>query len=115
MNSHANYANGPREQYDPKFGCTGQTFIEPEKGASQVDELLTEHARLLSDLSDEIVRARHCFDAVLLPEPPTGNSDSPNVDPSPARSALGYAIKDQSDRVRSMLASLRSINSRSTV
>lgn len=115
MNSYSTYANGPREQYDPKFGCTGQTCIEQEKGASQVDELLTEHARLLSDLSDEIVRARHCFDAVLLPEPPTANSDSPNVDPSPARSAIGYAIKDQSDRVRSMLASLRSINSRSTV
>jgi hypothetical protein len=112
MNS---YANGPREQYDPKFGCTGQTYIEQEKAASQVDELLTEHARLLSDLSDEISCARRCFDAVLLPEPPTGNSASPNVDPSPARSALGYAIKDQSDRVRSMLVSLRSINSRSTV
>ncbi|MDV3515184.1 hypothetical protein [Stenotrophomonas sp. C1657] len=110
-----NYANDPREQYDPKYGCTGQQAIEQEKAVSQVDELLTEHARLLSDLSDEIARARHCFDVVLLPEPPTCNSASPNVDPSPAHSALGYAIKDQSDRVSSMLADLRSITDRSTV
>lgn len=110
-----NYANGPREQYDPKYGCTDQQAIEQQKAISQVDELLTEHARLLSDLSDEIACARRCFDVVLLPEPPTGNSASPQAEPSPARSALGYAIKDQSDRVRSMLADLRSINSRSTV
>lgn len=110
-----NYANDPREQYDTRYGCTGQQAIEQEKAISQVDELLTEHAHLLSNLSDEIARARSCFDAVLLPEPPTSNSDSANAAPSPARSALCYAIKDQSDRVRSMLADLRSINSRSTV
>lgn len=110
-----NYANGQREQYDPKFGCTEQRAIEQEKAVSQVDELLTEHARLLSDLSEEIGRTRRCFDVVLMPEPPAGNATSQGIDPSPARSALGYAIKDQSDRVRSMLADLRSINSRSTV
>ncbi len=109
MNS---YANGP---HDPKFGCTGQTYIEQGKAVSQMDELLTEHARLLGELSDEISRSRHCFEAVLIPEPPVGIAASPNSDPSPARSALGYAIKDQTDRVRLMLADMRSINSRSTV
>lgn len=81
---------------------------------SQIDELLTEHAGLLSQLSGEIALTRKRFDVVLLPESPKKEACA-NPVPCPARSALGYAIKKQSDLVRSMLSDLRSINDRSTV
>lgn len=88
---------------------------EPERSVSQIDELLMEHAGLLSALSNEIVLTRKRFDSVLLPECPKGESACAQGVPVPARSALGYAIKDQSELVRSMLSDLRSINERSTV
>lgn len=87
----------------------------PAKEISQVDELLTEHASLLSALSSEIVQTRKRFDVVLLPECLKAESTCAQGAPVPARSALGYAIKEQSELVRSMLSDLRSINERSTV
>lgn len=86
---------------------------DPNRAVSQIDEVLGEHAELLSDLSKELVRARKCFDAVLFPEAPADAS----ADVSPVRigSPLAEAIAGQTRLVRTMLMDLRSINNRSTV
>ncbi len=97
----------------------GRTYndCEAEKSQpqSQIDELMDEHEKLISQLSDEIYHTAGRFSSVLLPDPPTMNAGSAGCAPAPARSPLGYSIKEQSERVRQMLSELRSINNRSTV
>lgn len=86
---------------------------DPNEAVSQVDEVLEEHAKALSQLSEELIRARQCFRAVLLPEGAEGCA-SPG-EPTPMRSPLAQAIVSQTQLVRSMLLDLRSLNNRSTV
>lgn len=86
---------------------------DPNEAVSQVDEALEEHAKVLSQLSEELIRSRSCFRAVLLPDAPTG---CPNeASPAPIRSPLAEAIAGQTHLARTMLLDLRSINNRSTV
>jgi len=85
----------------------------PDQFVSQVDEVLAQHANLLTELSEELIRARQCFRAVLLPDGPEGCA-SPG-EPEPMRSPLAQAIVGQTQLVRSMLLDLRSLNNRSTV
>lgn len=89
------------------------TAAEPDKFVSQVDEVLEEHAKALSQLSEELIRSRQCFRAVLLPDGAEG-CNSP-CEPEPMRSPLAQAIVGQTQLVRSMLLDLRSLNNRSTV
>lgn len=85
----------------------------PDKFVSQVDEVLEEHAKALIQLSEELIRSRQCFRAVLLPDGAEG-CNSPG-EPEPMRSPLAQAIVGQTQLVRSMLLDLRSLNNRSTV
>ncbi|WP_315386598.1 hypothetical protein [uncultured Stenotrophomonas sp.] len=86
---------------------------DPNQRVSEVDEALEEHAKVLSQLSEELIRARQCFRAVLLPDAPTG---CPNdASPAPIRSPLVEAIAGQTQLARSILIDLRTLNNRSTV
>ncbi len=82
---------------------------------SQIDGLLFEQDCLLSKLSDEIYTAEGRFSLVLIPQPPTSEQASTAGEPMPAMSSLGWSTHERNNRIRAMLALLRSINERSTV
>lgn len=104
--------NDRLRQYDAT-AITARDKSDPNEAVSQVDEALEEHAKVLSQLSEELIRSRQCFRAVLLPDAPTGCPSE--VSPAPIRSPLAEAIAGQTQLARTMLLDLRSINNRSTV
>ncbi|MEG0182013.1 MAG: hypothetical protein RR704_00955 [Stenotrophomonas sp.] len=86
---------------------------DPNEAVSQVDEALEEHAKVLSQLSEELIRSRSCFRAVLMPDVPTGCTNE--ASPVPILSPLAETITGQTKLARTMLLDLRSLNNRSTV
>lgn len=86
---------------------------DPNEAVPQVYEVLEQHAQVLNQLSEELIRTRQSFGAVLLPDAPTACPTE--ASPAPIRSPLANVIADQTHLARTMLLDLRSINNRSTV
>lgn len=101
-------------QYETRDASLVSATKDPNAALSQVDEALVVHAKLLSDLSEELIHTRNRFYGVLMPDVPT-SCENGTHGAEPILSPLAEAIVDQSHLVRTMLRDLRNINSRCAV